>query len=142
MSDVRRQAEHEVVMAAIHPKPKPVKAKRPKRKRTNPRKELENQVEAALREVIAWRDGPECIEHGIDGCRCGNGLQWGHLIARHASPWLKYDLCTFVQCGNHNLLHDHDDPMMTRWFLREFGQTAYDAICEEQRTHVGQKPSM
>lgn len=89
------------------------KRRKPK-KRAAPRKDLERRLEDAIRELVFWRDGNTCIEHAIDGCRCGGGPQWGHFVPRKQSRWLKlmyYN--TWVQCRDHNGLHDKGDQTMS-----------------------------
>lgn len=109
----------------MKPAPKPLRA--PKKRRSE-RKQLEAELEAIIRELVWWRDSGECIEKAIDGARCGGSLQWGHFIPRRQSRWMKFTLATFVQCANHNLLHDKGSPTMSTalalllgkdWMLRQ-----------------------
>lgn len=131
-SPIVAATEHHLAMSAIRAKPKPVRQKsgtsRKSGKVKSRRKILEQQLEAMVKQIIFWRDGQECVQHGLDGARCGNGLMWGHYVAQKQSHWLKYDLGNvFVQCGNHNLLDHNGDKSYSVWFANTFGQEAANA---------------
>ena len=122
------------------PKPKPTKTTRTKRRKASKplRKVLEAQLEAIVKLIVFWRDGSQCVEGEIDGGRCGNVMQWGHFVPRSRSKFLKYDLATFVQCNNHNLIHDSrktggGDPVFGLWFVKKFGVTALEMLHQTQR---------
>jgi hypothetical protein len=127
---IRRAAQHHDVMTAITPKPKPKKAKKAKRTLPKPRRKiLEKQVEAMVKQIIAWRDGQVCVMGSIDGARCQNGLMWNHLIAQGQSSWLKFDLGNvFWGCGNHNLLDKLGDKVLAEWFVNTFGAKCLTAL--------------
>jgi len=125
------------------PKPKPVREPKAK-KLTAPkrRKLLEKEVEALMRELVWWRDGSRCVLAEIDGKKCGNGIQWGHFIPRSRSAYMVYILGnSFCQCGNHNLMHKHEDPVFGVWYSGTFGQAASEAILADVRAHAGKKPA-
>ena len=126
----------------IHPKPKP--AKKPKVKRiTAPkrRKLLETELEALMRELVWWRDGGECVLKSMDGGRCGGPIQWGHLIARQKSPYLKFALGnSFCQCKTHNGLEHWGDPIFGIWYDKTFGVAAREALWEARNAHINRLP--
>jgi len=134
--NLQRAADHELVMAAIHPAPKPVRERKHKAKVMPRRKQLAQQIEDIVRLIVFWRDGSECIEKELDGVRCGGCLQWGHYIPRQQSRWLKYDLGnSFPQCRNHNNLHDKGAQTMGVWFGATFGTPAALAMEAERDAH-------
>jgi len=139
MNKLQRAAGYHNAMAAIHPKPKPVKEKKPRKaKRVSRRKILEQQLKDMVIAIIFWRDGQECVQKPSDGARCGNGLAWGHYIAQGQSAWLRYDLGNvFVQCGNHNLLDYNNDKSYSAWFTLTFGEDAVRAMDAERAAHSG-----
>lgn len=124
------------------PKLKPTKQPKGK-KLTAPkrRKLLEKELESLMRELVWWRDGSTCVLKDIDGSKCGNGTQWGHFVPRSRSSYLVYRLGnSYVQCGNHNLMHHHEDPVFGVWYSGTFGQAAAEAILADVRAHKGKKP--
>lgn len=127
------------------PKPKPAPMQGKRRKQSKPRRKiLEAQIEAMVKQIVFWRDGGECVERNVDGGRCGGKMNWGHFIPRSRSKYLKYDLATFVQCDNHNLIHDSKrtgggDPIFGLWFAKTFGLEALEAMSREQREHLNGK---
>lgn len=127
------------------PKPKPERKPKGKRTFSKPRRKvLEMQLEAIVKQIVFWRDGGQCVEREIDGGRCGNVMQWGHFIPRARSKYLKYDLATFVQCNNHNLIHDSrktggGDPVFGLWFTKKFGITALEMLSRTQRENIDSK---
>ena len=127
------------------PCPKPVRERKPRKAKVIPRrKQLEQQLEAIVKLIVFWRDGCQCVEHEIDGGRCGGKLNWGHFIPRSRSKYLKYDLATFVQCDSHNLIHDSrktggGDPIFGLSFVQTFGVAALEALSKAQREHIDGK---
>ena len=122
-------------------KPKPTKQPKKKRKLSNGRKVLEQQLEAMVKQLIFWRDGQECVQKSQGGC--GNGLMWGHYIAQGQSSWLKYDLGNvFVQCGNHNLLDYHGDKSYSTWYHNTFGTNSAELLDRDKREHKNTRLSM
>lgn len=117
------------------PAPKPTKATSEKARR----RKLEAELERLSKELCHWRD-IDCVKKEIDGGRCGNIWNWEHFIPQQASGWLVYEIGNaFAGCNSHNLLHHNGDPIFTRWYIMKFGQAAYDALCEIQRTHLKQR---
>lgn len=150
-----RAAQHHETMAVIElGKPKPRKSDRkamvkspilpPKPKKVpvaKRKKILEAQLEAIVKQIVHWRDASTCVLANIDGGRCGGKVNWGHFIPRARSKYLKYDLATFIQCDNHNMIHDSKktgggDPIFGLWFTETFGIEALRAMSLEQRTHL------
>jgi len=127
------------------PHPKPDKKAKGKRTMTKPRRKVLNaQLEAIVKQIVFWRDGGQCVEREIDGGRCGNVMQWGHFIPRARSKYLKYDLATFVQCNNHNLIHDSrkpggGDPVFGLWVTKKFDVGALEALSLTQRMNIDGK---
>ena len=138
--NLQRAADHELVMAAIHPAPKPVRERKHKAKVMPRRKQLAQQLKAMVIAIIFWRDAQECVQKATDGAKCGNGLAWGHYQSQGQSAWLRYDLGNvFVQCGNHNLLDKNGDKSYATWFVSTFGPDAAKAMQAEARAHSGGK---
>jgi hypothetical protein len=92
------------------------------------RKELTAEIEKVVKKIVSWRDGNECVEREIDGRRCGGGMNWGHFVPRKQSRHLKYDLATFIQCRNHNMLHDKGAQTFQAWFVGTFGVRAMQLL--------------
>ena len=126
----------------MNPHPKPVRKKKgkPRRRKITTLRRLELRAEKLIREIVWWRDGGQCVLKGLDGGRCGGPLQWGHFITRHNSPWLKLTLFTFVQCRNHNMLHDRRDPVFGEWVAATFGLQTITALRTLQELCKGRKP--
>ena len=122
-------------------KPKPTK--QPKKKRItskSTRTMLEKRLEQLCREIVFWRDGSQCVERNIDGGRCRGVIQWGHLIPRQQSGWLKYDIGnTFCQCAGHNFLHDKGAQTYQVWYTQTFGAESFRMLEAEARAHTGSK---
>lgn len=139
--NIRRAAEHNEVMAAIHPHPKPTKENKTKRVPVEKRrKRLEKQIADIAKLIIFWRDGQRCVMDFMDGSRCGNGLMWNHVISQSQSSWLRIDLGNIVcGCGNHNLLDFHGDKTLTLWYCKNLGVHALQALQQAAREHAGQK---
>lgn len=120
---------------APHPKPKPLKVIRPKkRKKKSNRQLLEKQADILVREIVLQRDR---------FCVCPapkNGhmdvLQCGHLITRGRRS-VRYDLrnCN-VQCAGCNARHEHFAEIYTLSYIREFGSESYQELVEESENFV------
>jgi hypothetical protein len=126
----------------MNPKPKPLKADRPRKKKTSKpyRAILEKQVEAVLKEIIFWRDSQVCVMGEIDGGRCGNGLMWNHVIAQGMSSWMKLEIGNvYVGCGSHNLLDKMGDKTIAAWLSSTFGAGALGALQAEMMAHHKQR---
>jgi hypothetical protein len=128
----------------IRPAPKPAKQKKGKRvKYASPRKRMEIELEALLRELCNWRDGGACVLRQIDGGRCGGSIQWGHFLARQRSSYLVFAIGnSFCQCANHNLLHKVGDHIFGLWYDIQFGTDAHNALLDCARRSVGKKPTI
>ena len=122
-------------------KPKPLKALKERKRmgkapvRPGTKQDVAQELEALIRQIVMWRDGNKCIEADIDGGRCGGAMQWGHFVPRSRSAWLSMTLATFRQCGNHNLLHRYNDPMMAAAVVKLLGPKWLAAITAEQQAH-------
>jgi len=118
--------------------PKSIRAKSKRKKYVSPRKRLEAKLESLVRKIVFWRDQNVCVEAEIDGARCNGVPQWGHVIGRHASPWLKYDLMnSTVQCACHNRLHHYGDPTMFLWYSKTLGAKRLTALMLTAKEHIG-----
>lgn len=122
-------------------KPKPQKQLKERKRigkapvRPGTKQDVAQELEALIRKIVTWRDGNKCIEADIDGARCGGSMQWGHYVTRSRSAWLSMTLATFRQCGNHNLLHKLQDPMMAAAVVKLLGSAWIAEITAEQRAH-------
>ncbi len=171
---IRRAADAHAVMAAIHPKPKPTKAGRVKKKKAmrgtcprcgaygpkplvhnadcpqdfpviyhreakTPRQRIEEALETMCKAIIHWRDADRvCVIADMDGGRCGGGPQWGHVLGRTTSAWLKYDLSnSFRQCETHNRIHP-SDPIYFDWWRAKFGSRAWRKLNDTMRQRQNQ----
>lgn len=118
------------MLHAMLPKPKPIRALKPKkRKKVNSRTLLERRLDSLVREIVLDRDGLCVCPAPKKGH--GNALQCGHLISR-AKKRVKWDLfnCN-VQCNSCNFIHEHHPHFYTQWFLREFGSEQYTRVCKD-----------
>jgi hypothetical protein len=115
---------------APHPKPKPTKVIRTKkRKKKSNRQLLEKQADILIREIVLKRD---------QFCVCpppknghGNVRTPGHLISRTRQS-LRWSLInTHEQCNSCNFLHEHKPERYTAWFVREYGVEAYQDLVKE-----------
>ena len=79
----------------------------------------------------------------MDGQKCREGVQWGHVVPQGKSPKLVYDLGNvFPQCPNHNLMHYRKDPMYNNWYTVQWGETAFNDLCMFLRENTGKKYSL
>ena len=118
--------------ARVTPKPKPapkVKATRPRKQKTN-RQKLINQLSDLCRQITTWRDGCTCVLSSVDGGRCNEVSQWGHVIPQGGSGYLRHSLSnSFRQCGSHNKIHDKINPLIyLNWYRKKFGNRAFDML--------------
>jgi len=115
--------------------PKPTKADRPKKRKvkTN-RQKLILEISNLCREITIWRDGCTCVLSGVDGGRCNDVSQWGHVIPQGASGYLKHNLSnSFRQCGSHNKLHTNNQLIYLNWYRHKFGNLAFDMLTEASK---------
>ena len=110
-------------------KPKPVKTKKPKkRKMKTPRQLAEIRLDALVKEIVLLRDG---------GCVCPTPKKGhqpvrtpGHLISR-VKESVKWDLMNVhEQCGGCNPRHEYYPEIFTNWFIGKFGQAEYMKLVE------------
>ena len=113
----------------INSKPKPVKTKKPKkRKMKTPRQLAEIRLDALVKEIVLLRDG---------GCVCPPPVKGhtpirtpGHLISRGKES-VKWDLMNVhEQCNGCNARHEHYPEIFTNWFIGQFGQAEYMKLVE------------
>ena len=126
---IKRSTEHHLVMAAIHPAPKPTKQGKPKkRKKKTARQQLERQLDAVVREIVLRRDG-RCVV-----CGKTTNLQCGHLITRTKRS-VRWDLknCN-VQCAGCNFYHEHNPHPYVNWFIGRYGLAEYESLFARSET--------
>ena len=115
--------------------PKPTKADRPKKKKvkTN-RQKLILEISDLCRKLTTWRDGCICVLCEVDGGRCNDVSQWGHVIPQGASGYLKHNLSnSFRQCGSHNIIHKTNQAIYLNWYRRKFGNLAFEMLTEASK---------
>lgn len=115
--------------------PKPTKADRPKKKKvkTN-RQKLILEISDLCRKLTTWRDGCICVLCEVDGGRCNDVSQWGHVIPQGASGYLKHNLSnSFRQCGSHNKIHTNNQAIYLNWYRRKFGNLAFEMLTEASK---------
>lgn len=111
------------------PKPKPVKATKKKRKKKTNRQLLERQADSLIRDIVLKRDRFCVCPAPKNGH--GNIRTPGHLISRTRQSLRWSLLNTSEQCQSCNFLHEHKPEIYTAWFLREFGEGAYQELVKE-----------
>lgn len=115
------------------PKPSPKTKGKPKKQKTN-RQKLIAEISDLCRKLTIWRDGCTCVLSGVDGGRCNDVSQWGHVIPQGASGFLKHSLSnSFRQCGSHNKLHVTNQIVYLNWYTRTFGKRAFDLLTEASK---------
>ena len=116
-------------------KPKPTKKDRPRKKKvkTN-RQKLILEISDLCRKLTTWRDGCICVLCEVDGGRCNDVSQWGHVIPQGASGYLKHNLSnSFRQCGSHNIIHKTNQAIYLNWYRRKFGNLAFEMLTEASK---------
>ena len=91
------------------------------------RKRLVRDLDRAFSEYIRERDR-HCVT-----CGSIEHLQCGHLFSRIAYSTRWHCRNAFAQCSGCNLRHEHDPGPLTLYFLRRFGQDAYERLHREYR---------
>ena len=108
------------------PKPKPERKPKgkPRKQKTN-RQKLILQISDLCRQITIFRDACTCVLSSVDGVRCNDVSQWGHVIPQGASGFLKHSLSnSFRQCGSHNTIHKYNQSIYLEWYRERFGNTA------------------
>lgn len=116
-------------------KPKPAKTAKgkPRKQKTN-RQKLMAELSDLCRKITTWRDGCTCVLVDVDGGRCNNVSQWGHVIAQGGSGFLKHSLSnSFRQCGSHNKIHNNNPAIYLNWYRHKFGNLAFDLLTEASK---------
>ena len=121
------------------PKPKPPKQKKVKKiPAANRRAILKRQVADIAKEIIAWRDGQQCVFRNMSGGMCGGQLEWNHIIRQSASPILALNLGNAVcGCRNHNFAEKNGDGTTQAWYALTFGGTAWNDLRAAQEFYKG-----
>jgi len=90
--------------------------------------------------IVEWRDGVTCVLADMDGSKCSNIPNWGHVIPQGGSAMLVYELSnSFRQCSAHNIIHAKINPLLYgKWYREKWGKTAYDMLEAAQRENVGE----
>jgi hypothetical protein len=131
-------------MTAIHPKPKPVKQAKPKkRKKKTPRQIIIRDLDKLCREIVLRRDEQSvplvyreslnaqgAVEYSINH----RGVpQWGHIITS-AAKYTRWDLRnTHKQDANDNLLHEYYPEIYITWFIDNFGMEEWKDLLDDSR---------
>lgn len=112
-----------------HPKPKPVKViKAKRRKKKTSRQLLEKQADVLVREIVLRRDRFCVCPAPKNGH--GNVRTPGHLISRTRRSVRWSLLNTNEQCNSCNYIHEHRPEIYTEWFIRRFGFEMYQIMVE------------
>ena len=123
----------------LHPKPKPVRAVRAKRRKVkNSRQLLEIQLDSIVKEIVLERDG---------GCVCpapksGHSAvrQPGHLLSRRNRA-VRWDLRNVhEQCSSCNFLHTIKPEYYTAWFLNKMGTDSYIHLARDGQELIKYQP--
>ena len=79
-------------------------------------------LDKLMSQLVIKRE-PRCVTCGTD-----KKLTCGHLFSRvaYSTRWTKANCHT--QCLSCNFRHEHDAYPYTRWFLKTYGETSYDAL--------------
>lgn len=86
------------------------------------------------RQLTIWRDGCVCVLSSVDGGRCNEVSQWGHVVAQGGSGYLKHSLSnSFRQCASHNIIHNENPLIYINWYRRQFGNKALELLEEASK---------
>jgi len=92
-------------------------------------------LDSLCRLITIWRDGCTCVLSEVDGSKCSNVSQWGHVIPQGGSAYLVYELSnSFRQCSSHNKIHDDVNPLIyPDWYAGKWGSRALRMLKDAQR---------
>ena len=92
-------------------------------------------LDSLCRLITTWRDGCTCVLSEVDGGKCSNVSQWGHVIPQGGSAYLVYELSnSFRQCSSHNKIHDDVNPLIyPDWYANKWGSRALKMLKDAQR---------
>lgn len=125
--NVKRAAEHHLVMASVTHAPKtPKRPKGKRRKAVSERRQLVAKLDKICSEIVRRRDGYQCVL-----CGSRSQPQCGHVIVR-GRMGTRFDLMNMhTLCASCNLADRYDHHKYTAWLINKFGIHAWDAICEK-----------
>lgn len=90
------------------------------RKATASRARMVRELDAIAREEVFIRDHGTCIAAGIAGIRCGDTVQWAHVLSRR-HPCLRWEADNAMTlCAGHHLWWHHSPMYAVEWFVRDF----------------------
>ena len=92
------------------------------------RRGLVGKLDKTFSEFIRKRDG-HCVV-----CGRRENLTCGHLFSRIAYSTRWDEANAYGQCAGCNLRHEHDAYPFTKWFLKKFGQRAWDDLHRKYST--------
>ncbi len=104
------------------------------RKNKTDRQLYKEALDSLCRLITTWRDGCTCVLADVDGGKCSNQSQWGHVIPQGGSAYLVYELSnSFRQCSSHNKIHDDVNPLIyPSWYKSRFGGLALEMLKQAQ----------
>jgi len=105
------------------------------RKNKTDRQMYKEALDSLCRLITTWRDGCTCVLSEVDGGKCSNVSQWGHVIPQGGSAYLVYELSnSFRQCSSHNKIHDDVNPLIyPDWYANKWGSRALKMLKDAQR---------
>jgi hypothetical protein len=101
---------------------------------------LENALWRAFSLWIRLRDGGNCLMGKDARTPCQGPLQAGHVIQRRFRSTRYDEHNVFAQCAFHNKGHKYNPHPYVAWYVRTFGQQAYDAL-EARSARLGKRPT-
>lgn len=128
----------------IRPKPKPVKAEKPKKRRKKtPRQLIIRDLDSLCREIVMARDthsAPLVYKEVLDAqgaveyiVKHSGVPQWGHIITSAAKS-TRWDLRnTHKQDASDNLLHEYYPEVYITWFIDRFGINTWNDLLSDSR---------
>lgn len=94
-------------------------------------------LDSLCRLITIWRDGCTCVLADVDGGKCSQVSNWGHVIPQGGSAFLVYELSnSFRQCSSHNKIHDDVNPLIySEWYAAKWGKRALAMLSQAQIDH-------
>lgn len=104
------------------------------RKNKTERQMYKEALDSLCRLITIWRDGCTCVLADVDGSKCSQVSNWGHVIPQGGGAFLVYELSnSFRQCSSHNKIHDDVNPLIyTEWYSGKWGRRALAMLNQAQ----------